>query len=86
MVAARSYTHCKESKHRAEMALIERGLDSVSRIGAALDAPCGVGRATALMAQRGIKTTGVDLGRAAIEVDRNKFKMPALMLILVGRI
>ena len=74
MAAARSYSHRKESKHRAEMALIEKGLVSATGIGTALDAPCGVGRAAIFMAQKGINTTGVDLGKAAVEVAIEKAK------------
>jgi len=74
MTSALSYTQRRESKHRAEMALIERSLHSFSDVKTVLDAPCGVGRATVLMAQKGMKATGIDLGEAAVYVARKKAK------------
>ena len=68
--AAESYTRRKADKHAAEMALIERGFALCPEVKSALDAPCGVGRATVWMAQQGFEATGIDLGEAAVDYTR----------------
>ena len=66
---AEKYTSRKQRKHQAEMALIARALKYVSpKTRYWLDAPCGVGRATILLAQQGKKVTGVDLGEGALKL------------------
>jgi SAM-dependent methyltransferase len=70
--AAESYTHRKQCKHDAEMALIRRGLDFIEGVETFLDAPCGTGRATIMLTRLGFTTTGVDLGTAAVTVARRK--------------
>jgi 2-polyprenyl-3-methyl-5-hydroxy-6-metoxy-1,4-benzoquinol methylase len=71
--AAEGYTRRKADKHAAEMALIERGFALCSEVKTALDAPCGVGRATVWMARQGYQATGIDLGEAAVEYTRKAF-------------
>lgn len=68
--AAESYVHRKPRKHDAEMALIRRGMALAAGVRTVLDAPCGVGRATILLARMGYIVTGIDLGKGAIEVAR----------------
>jgi 2-polyprenyl-3-methyl-5-hydroxy-6-metoxy-1,4-benzoquinol methylase len=73
--AAESYTQRKASKNQAEMNLVRKGFalldDDVHRV---LDAPCGVGRATILLASMGFDATGLDLGEAAVEVARRELE------------
>ncbi|WP_316347805.1 class I SAM-dependent methyltransferase [Desulfuromonas acetoxidans] len=66
---AEKYSSRKLHKHAAEMALISRAVDHLSPLPRTwLDAPCGVGRATILLAHRGLDVTGVDLGEGALHV------------------
>nr|WP_320114578.1 methyltransferase domain-containing protein [uncultured Desulfuromonas sp.] len=66
---AEKYSARKHRKHAAEMALISRALDQLSRKPHSwLDAPCGVGRATILLANRGFDVTGADLGEGALQL------------------
>ncbi len=68
--AAEKYQHRRVSKHRAEMKLIERALKTLPPLKSVLDAPCGIGRASLLLAEKGYDVTGVDLGEAAIVAAR----------------
>lgn len=70
--AAESYTRRRQRKHDAEMALIRRALTYVEGVESFLDAPCGAGRATIMLAREGFKATGVDLGEGAVTVARRK--------------
>ncbi|MDX1485986.1 MAG: class I SAM-dependent methyltransferase [Alphaproteobacteria bacterium] len=72
LAAAESYTRRKQRKHDAEMSLIRRALGFVDGAETFLDAPCGAGRATILLARRGYLTTGVDLGEGAVTVARRQ--------------
>ena len=72
--AAESYTRRNQRKHDAEMSLIRRGFDSIDGVETVLDAPCGTGRATIMLTRLGYRTTGVDLGDAAVTVARQKVK------------
>lgn len=68
-VAEEYATGRKARRHAREMRLVERGLaflDPQPRT--FLDVPCGAGRATILLAQRGYEATGCDLGDGAVEV------------------
>jgi 2-polyprenyl-3-methyl-5-hydroxy-6-metoxy-1,4-benzoquinol methylase len=71
--SAERYTQRKSRKNKAEMNLVRKGFalldNDVQRV---LDAPCGVGRATILLASMGFETTGLDLGEAAVEVARRE--------------
>ena len=69
--AAESYSRREPDKHRSEMELIEKGLKFTSGIKTILDAPCGVGRASVLLAQKGYAVTAVDLGNGALEFTRD---------------
>lgn len=80
---AESYTKRKPGRHAAEMRLIERGLGCVgSAARTFLDAPCGVGRATILLAQKGYATTGCDLGDGAVEVARREVEQAGVSAIV----
>lgn len=76
---AKKYCQRKPQKHAAEMALIDRALTilkiqhhpDLSPI-SILDAPCGVGRATIYLAQKGYATTGIDLGDGALKIAREQ--------------
>jgi len=67
---AEKYQKRKEGKHQAEMALIRRALPLLKEVRTILDAPCGVGRATVMLAQEGYEVTGIDLGEGALELAR----------------
>jgi len=68
-----AYGSRKRDKHLAEMKLIERGIAYLdSTVDSMLDAPCGVGRATILLAEHGYQTTGLDLGRGAVEMTQRE--------------
>lgn len=65
---AEKYQHRKAGKHKAEMELIRRSLPLLTGVKTILDAPCGVGRATIMLAQAGYTVTGIDLGEGALEL------------------
>ena len=67
---AEKYQHRKAGKHRAEMALIRRTLPLLTGVKTILDAPCGVGRASIMLAKAGYTVTGIDLGEGALELAR----------------
>lgn len=71
--SAEDYNQRKDAKHKAEMNLVRKGFglldSSVKRV---LDAPCGAGRATILLASMGYDTTGMDLGIGAVEVAQRE--------------
>lgn len=73
--SALSYTQRKTGKHRQEMALIEKGLRSLDdSVRTVLDIPCGVGRASIYLAERGFEVTGADLGQGAVDVARKQVR------------
>ena len=53
-------------KHQTEMNLVKNAFSSLNNIETVLDAPCGTGRATFLLAQMGYVATGIDAGEGAI--------------------
>ncbi|MFT7685592.1 MAG: 2-polyprenyl-3-methyl-5-hydroxy-6-metoxy-1,4-benzoquinol methylase [Candidatus Azotimanducaceae bacterium] len=50
------------------MQLVKKGFERCKGVQTALDAPCGVGRATILLSSLGLDATGIDLGDGAVEV------------------
>lgn len=66
MDKAEDYTTRRAAKHQAEMDLVKKAFLSLNNVKKVLDAPCGIGRATFLLAQMGYDATGVDAGEAAI--------------------
>lgn len=71
---AEKYQCRKAGKHKAEMALIRRALPMLTGAETILDAPCGVGRATIMLAQAGYVMTGIDLGEGALKLARKAVK------------
>ena len=69
---AEDYKERKPRKHQGEMKLVRRGFEIVKDVTSVLDAPCGVGRATILLASMGFITTGLDLGEGAVTVARRE--------------
>lgn len=72
MASAISYTKRKQHKHNAEMAMIRKAFDCINGVESILDAPCGTGRATIMLARLGYTTVGIDLGDAAINIAKQK--------------
>ncbi|MBL4680401.1 MAG: class I SAM-dependent methyltransferase [Pseudomonadales bacterium] len=72
--AAEAYTARKAKKNEAEMALVKKAFDRCENIETVLDAPCGVGRATILLASMGFKATGIDLGDGAVKVAQRELE------------
>lgn len=69
---AEAYTRRDASKHAAELRMIRRALPMLSNCKTFLDAPCGAGRATLLLARVGYEVTGIDLGEGALAVSREQ--------------
>ncbi len=63
---AEDYTTRRSAKHEAEMNLVKKAFSSLSNVETVLDAPCGIGRATFLLANMGYTATGIDAGEGAI--------------------
>ena len=88
MHKAEKYLNRPPAKHAAEMALIDRAVEyvaaktpqSVDR--GFLDAPCGVGRATIYLAQKGYAATGVDLGDGAVSVARAQVEQSGIEAVI----
>src|SRR5262245_58235268 len=67
---ARNYQRVKESKHRAEMRLVDRTFARVPKAHRVLDVPCGGGRVTIHLAKQGYNVSSADLSEAMIEITR----------------
>jgi 2-polyprenyl-3-methyl-5-hydroxy-6-metoxy-1,4-benzoquinol methylase len=68
---ARAYQVRAERKERAELRLVERAFQIIPR-GRVLDAPCGGGRVTLLLAGLGHEMTAGDLSDSMIEITGEK--------------
>ena len=68
---ARAYQVRAERKERAELRLVERAFGVIPR-GRVLDAPCGGGRVTMMLAGLGYKMTAADLSDAMLAITREK--------------
>jgi ubiquinone/menaquinone biosynthesis C-methylase UbiE len=73
----------------AEEVAIRNAIDAVPVGGLAVDAACGTGRVTAILAQRGWKTVGIDPSEAMLAVARAKdltatFEVGSLDAIPIG--
>ncbi|MBN2646043.1 MAG: class I SAM-dependent methyltransferase [Desulfuromonadaceae bacterium] len=79
---AEKYQHRKARKHQAEMQLIERALQTLPLLHSVLDAPCGVGRASLMLAEKGFDVTGIDLGNAALLAARTAAAEAQLDLVI----
>jgi 2-polyprenyl-3-methyl-5-hydroxy-6-metoxy-1,4-benzoquinol methylase len=68
--AARKYQTRKPAKHRAEMRLIDRAFALIPKTHRVLDVPCGGGRVTVHLAERGYRVSAADLSEAMLEIAR----------------
>lgn len=68
---ARAYQVRAERKERSELRLVERAFREIPP-GRVLDAPCGGGRVSLLLAGLGYKMTAADLSDAMLEITREK--------------
>lgn len=76
---ARAYQVRAEGKERSELRLVERAFQVVPR-GRVLDAPCGGGRASLLLAGLGYEMTAADLSEPMIEITREKVAKAGLKI------
>jgi ubiquinone/menaquinone biosynthesis C-methylase UbiE len=68
---ARVYaTQRKSSKHAAELRMIDRVFAEIPRQTKVLDCPCGGGRLTAHLAQKGYTVTGADVSEEMVNLSR----------------
>ncbi len=67
---ARRYQVRKESKHRAEMKLVDRAFALVPKNHRVLDLPCGGGRVTVHLGLQGYAMSSADLSDAMLEITR----------------
>jgi SAM-dependent methyltransferase len=73
---ARGYEQAKEKDqraHRAECRLVERALAGVPRGESIVDAPCGAGRMTVLLARLGFRPAAADVSPAMVDLARQRF-------------
>ncbi|MDF1821215.1 MAG: class I SAM-dependent methyltransferase [Alcanivoracaceae bacterium] len=70
--SAIAYTSRKKRKHDAEMRLLLKGMNGIPSSHTVLDAPCGVGRASIVLARQGYVVTGIDLGEGAVSVAQEQ--------------
>lgn len=71
--AADDYLRRRQLKHRAEVRLVERSLKYLPKGTPVLDAPCGNGRMSVLLARRGHRVTGCDLSEYTLKNAREAF-------------
>ena len=74
---ARSYQLVKERKNRAELDLVTRAFRLIPN-GSVLDAPCGGGRVSLLLAGKGYQMRSADLSEAMRGIARNNFAKAGL--------
>ena len=69
-VSAELYTKRKPRKHQFEMQMVSEAFQMLpsAEVKAVLDAPCGVGRLSLWLAQKGFKVSAVDLGESAVKL------------------
>jgi len=77
--AARAYQNFKPSKMRAELRLVERAFSLIPH-GRVLDAPCGGGRVTLMLAAKGYEMTAADLSEPMIEITRENVAAAGLQI------
>ena len=76
---ARKYQHIKPGKNRAEMQLVERAFSIIPK-GRVLDAPCGGGRISLLLAGLGYAMTSVDISEPMLDIARENFSKAGLTI------
>lgn len=71
-VSAELYTQRRPAKHRFEMQMVAEAMEMLpaNTVSSVLDAPCGVGRLSLWLGQKGYKVTAVDLGESAVRLTR----------------
>lgn len=74
---ARSYQLVKERKNRAELKLVSRAFRLVPT-GSVLDAPCGGGRVSLLLASKGYQMRSADLSEPMRTIARENFGLAGL--------
>ena len=74
---AREYQARPPAKHRAEMRLVGRAFKLIPK-GRVLDAPCGGGRVTLFLADKGYQMTSADLAETMLEHTRANVKKAGL--------
>lgn len=82
--AARKYQTRKPGKHSAEMRLVDRAFALIPKQFRVLDAPCGGGRVTIHLAQRGYQIAAADLSDPMIAIARENIRQAGLD-ITVGK-
>lgn len=60
--------------HWKEVRAFQRALDRASGIQTALDVPCGTGRITKILLERGLQVTGLDISLAMMEEAKKKLR------------
>jgi len=68
--AAKRYQVHKESKHLAEMKLVDRAFSLIPKTHRVLDLPCGGGRVTVHLGLQGYKMSSADLSDAMLAITR----------------
>lgn len=76
---ARKYQIRKERKNRAELHLVERAFRLIP-LGSVLDAPCGGGRVSLLLADKGYQMKAGDLSEAMRGIARENFDKAGLSI------
>jgi len=76
---ARKYQTRRESKHLAELRLVERAFRLIPP-GRVLDAPCGGGRLAMLLASKGYQMTGADLSESMLAIARENIRNAGLRI------
>ena len=66
------YQHRKLGKHQAELRLVDRALALIPQSHQVLDCPCGGGRLTVHLAQRGYTVTGADVSEDMVRIAHEK--------------
>lgn len=67
---AREYQRRQETKHRAEMRMVDRAFALIPKTHHVLDVPCGGGRITIHLAQQGYTVSAADLSESMISITR----------------
>ena len=72
-VSAQLYTNRKPRKQQFEMQMVSEAMQMLppERVRTVLDAPCGVGRISLFLSQKGFEVTAVDLGEAAVSITES---------------
>lgn len=75
---AKSYQVRKESKHLAEMKLVDRAFSLIPKTHRVLDLPCGGGRVTVHLGLQGYNMSSADLSDAMLAITRESIAQNGL--------